>query len=336
MFKPCVMCCCPNGESIFTLGLQQSQHWREMVLLWLALNSLNMRTFSRSSAQSCARAFLDKCQPHVWRTVTDEAFRNCCLKWLQGNSFRLLSPDLVSRSNETCPKYSTTPRIPQVFSSEGLAGRGGEGRGGDSFRVWEGGGRCAAAALALPVEVGLVQSSDIILPVLVLSPPQPTGGFVSLRSCQTALHPRPLPSPFLSCVTSSYLLRTCSSLSAPVPWWHELWKQSVVSDSLSESCVVNMLCLWKVGSPHPCFLLHSGQSQRLPQGLREARTKRGATLSLRRSSRPVYKSYSQVSFNLVIIEKHWSCKFNGLHHHLQTCHSLKHQHVCLNLSGFSA
>lgn len=92
--------------------------------------------------------------------------------------------------------------------------------------MWAAGGvllLLVTPALALPVEVGLVQSSDVILPVLVLSPPQPTGGFLSLRSCQTALHPCPLPSPFLSCVTS-YLLHARSSLSAPVPWWHELWK----------------------------------------------------------------------------------------------------------------
>lgn len=143
-------------------------------------------------------------------------------------------------------------------------------------------------ALALPVEVGLVQSSDVILPVLVLSPPQPTGGFLSPRSCQTALHPCTLPFFHVS-------LLICFTHAPPCPL---LFPGGMNFGSCScKRLAVRELCrcLWKVGSPHPCFLLYPGQSERLPQGLREARTKRGATLSPRRSSRLVYKSDSQVS-----------------------------------------
>lgn len=89
---------------------------------------------------------------------------------LQGNIYQFLSPDLTFHSNLMSPKYTTTPQIPQVFSNKGLGTEGrGQFQGVRKKRVQQA-ACCRVRHFCSPAPgwVGLVQTSDVILPGLAV------------------------------------------------------------------------------------------------------------------------------------------------------------------------
>lgn len=137
---------------------------------------------------------------------------------LQGNIYPFLSPDLRFHSNLMSQKYTTTPQIPQVFSNKGL---GTEGRGqfqGVRKRVQQA-ACCRVRHFCSPAPgwVGLVQTSDVILPGLAVFPTltQPTGGSAAVTQLLSGcLLPPPTACVFVSCHGS---LLICYAHAPPNP-----------------------------------------------------------------------------------------------------------------------
>lgn len=133
------------------------------------------------------------------------------------NICQFLSPELMFRSNQMSPKYSTAPQFSQVFTSKGL---GREGRG--QFQGVRRSRQQAFCSCGCPSctrmagWVGLVRSSDVIPPAFGFVPTlaQPTGSSASVsQPLSRSLSPLHV----CLCVFCAGLLLICSTHAPPRP-----------------------------------------------------------------------------------------------------------------------